>query len=150
MTPPCGGASPEVPEGYEQAATDGGSASLEPETCNPLGYKKARAPKRDEHNRRPPRHAGQKKVCQGCYRSGYTIHDLICKRCLRERHELALVEREIAKHYPRTSTMSSGRIMQQLWNYHKASLANIRRLKLELQQKKDDISEITTGRVGVR
>ncbi len=114
----------------------------------PVTYKKARAAKHDENNRRPPRHAGQKKVCQCCYRSGYSILDLVCKRCLKDRHDLAILEKEIAEKYPATASMTSAEIFRKLWGMCVTLNAQKRKLKAEVERLKQRRRESASDLIG--
>lgn len=135
-----------LPKGYVVGAQLANGSSehiraVEHET--PAGYKKARAPKRDEHNPRPPRFAGPKKVCQCCYRSSHEIYDYVCKRCLKDRRELALVEREIAKEHPRTMGMTSGQILKRVWKALQASQRRVKELRSKNAKLADDLACLT-------
>ena len=95
----------------------------------PDGYKRAKAAKHDEYNPRPARSTGRPKVCQCCYRSGPDICDHICGRCMKDRYELALLEREIAEAFPTTAKMTSVQIFRRLWEQNKKLSAQVRKLK---------------------
>lgn len=95
----------------------------------PEGYQKAPKAKRDEHNPRPRLQGGRPKVCQCCYRSGRSIVDHVCQRCLSDRRELALLEREIAAVHPATASMTSVQIFRRLWEQNKKMTARIKELK---------------------
>jgi hypothetical protein len=79
----------------------------------PAGYKK---PKRvyDETNPRPPRHMGRKLTCQLCYRGDPTFIDHVCRRCMKDWHDLELVEREMARQFPATAKMSRAQAFKKL------------------------------------
>lgn len=142
-----------LPAGYVKASlTLPSEEDIEEATSSPAalpgGYKK---PKRvyDETNPRPPRHMGPKHICVCCYRGSPTYLDRICPRCMKDRHELAKVEQEIAKEIPPTGRMSSAEIMRRLFQQNKRLLVRIEKLKEILERRTEDINDLT-GRVGHR
>lgn len=143
-----------VPAGYVNASLSS-EASTDDGTClgaeRPLGYKKAKRVY-DETNPRPPRHMGPKHICVCCYRGSPTYIDRICPRCMKDRHELAKVEQEIAKELPATARMSSAEILRRFWQQNKRLKARVATLKKTLDRRVEDIEDLTgrAGRVGHR
>lgn len=95
----------------------------------PDGYKRAKAAKHDEHNPRAPRPVGRPKVCQCCYAARHDIFEHICPRCLKDRYELALLEREIAQAFPATERMTSVQIFTRLWKQNQKLSKQVAQLK---------------------
>ena len=95
----------------------------------PDGYKRAKAAKHDEYNPRPARPVGRPRVCQCCYRSSGDIFDHVCKQCLKDRYDVALLEREIAKAFPSTERMTTAEIFRRLWEQNQKLSKQVAALK---------------------
>lgn len=100
----------------------------------PDGYQKAKAAPRDEHNPRPARHVGKPRVCQCCYRSAHDIFDYVCKRCLKDRYDLAVLEQEIARVFPATARLTSVQIFRRLWEQNQKLSNRLKEIKKKAKQ----------------
>jgi len=76
------------------------------------------------------------RVCQCCYRKCHDIFDHVCKRCLKDRHELATLEQEIAAVYPATARLTSAQIFRKVWEKNVMMGKVIRDLRSIIQEKK--------------
>jgi hypothetical protein len=120
----------DVPEGYKPPKGRKQHSLSAFEVNPPSDYKRAPRAKRDEYSaKREPVRVGRPKICQCCYRSGGGIIDHICNRCMKDRHELAKLEQEIAKVYPATARMTSAQIFRRLWEQNQKLKAQAKALR---------------------